>query len=311
MEGKAAMARLTDQAGFAAMTANLGARLAILAVWLLHFLPLAVLNPIGQGLGLVFYLFGRERRRVARINLALCFPELSPKARERLVRRHFRAFGRSFLERGILWWSKPARIERLVRVEGLEHWQAVRNGPVIWFAPHFVGLDMGGARLALMASAASMYSAQKNPVFDRLLFRGRTRFNEQRLFSRQDGVREVVKVIRAGVPFYYLPDMDFGPRDSIFVPFFGVPAATITGLSRLARMGRARVVPVVTRQLAGGRGYVLRFYPPWEDFPSDDIHADTRRMNAFIEERVREMPEQYFWLHKRFKTRPPGLPRLY
>lgn len=287
------------------------ARLGIFVVWLLHFLPLGLLNPFGQGLGLLFYGLGRERRQVARINIGLCFPELTRAEREKLVRRHFRAFGRSFLERGILWWSSAQRIRRLVRMEGVEHWQAVRGRPVIWFAPHFVGLDMGGARLALEANAASMYSAQKNPVFDRLLLRGRTRFNEQRLFSRQDGVREVVKVIRQGVPFYYLPDMDFGPRDSIFVPFFGVPAATITGLSRLARLGHAVVVPVVTRQLPGGQGYVLRFYPPWENFPTDDVEADTRRMNAFIEDRVREMPEQYFWLHKRFKTRPPGEPRLY
>lgn len=287
------------------------ARLGIFVVWLLHFLPLGLLNPFGQGLGLLFYGLGRERRQVARVNIGLCFPGLTRAEREKLVRRHFRAFGRSFLERGILWWSSAQRIRRLVRMEGVEHWQAVRGRPVIWFAPHFVGLDMGGARLALEENAASMYSAQKNPVFDRLLLRGRTRFNEQRLFSRQDGVREVVKVIRQGVPFYYLPDMDFGPRDSIFVPFFGVPAATITGLSRLARLGHAVVVPVVTRQLPGGQGYVLRFYPPWENFPTDDVEADTRRMNAFIEDRVREMPEQYFWLHKRFKTRPPGEPRLY
>lgn len=293
------------------MAGRIAARLMILAVWLLHFLPLWALNPLGQALGLAFYALGRERRRVARINLRLCFPELSGRERERLVRRHFRAFGRSFLERGILWWSSAERIRRLVRIEGMEHWQAVRDRPVIWFAPHFVGLDMGGARLALDANAASMYSAQKNPVFDRLLLKGRTRFNEQRLFSRQDGVREVVKAIREGRPLYYLPDMDFGPRDSIFVPFFGVPAATITGLSRLARMGRAVVVPAVTWQLPGGQGYVLRFYPAWENFPSDDVAADTRRMNAFIEDRVREMPEQYFWLHKRFKTRPPGEPRLY
>ncbi|MEO1767350.1 lysophospholipid acyltransferase family protein [Thiobacter aerophilum] len=287
------------------------ARFGIFLVWLTHFLPLALLNPLGQGVGLLFYALGRERRRVARINIGLCFPALSRAERERLVRRHFRAFGRSFLERGILWWSSPRRIRRLVRLEGVEHWQAVRGRPLIWFAPHFVGLDMGGARLALEANAASIYSAQKNPVFDRLLLKGRTRFNEQRLFSRQDGVREVVKVIRQGVPFYYLPDMDFGPRDSIFVPFFDVPAATITGLARLAKLGQAVVLPVVTRQLPGGQGYVLRFYPPWENFPSNDVLADTRRMNAFIEDRVREMPEQYFWLHKRFKTRPPGEPRLY
>ena len=156
-----------------------------------------------------------------------------------------------------------------------------------------------------------MYSKQKNPLLDRLLLQGRRRFNTPRLFSRQDSVRSVVKAVRDGMPFYYLPDMDFGARDSIFVPFFGVLAATITGVSRLARLADARVVPAVTRQLPGCQGYVLTFYPAWENFPSEDVAADTRRVNAFIEERVLEMPEQYYWLHKRFKTRPAGEQRLY
>jgi KDO2-lipid IV(A) lauroyltransferase len=131
------------------------------------------------------------------------------------------------------------------------------------------------------------------------------------LFSRHHGVRSVVKAIRRGLPFYYLPDMDFGARDSIFVPFFGVPAATVTGLSRIARMAGAVVVPVVTRQLPGAGGYRVRFFPAWRDFPSGDLERDARRMNDFIEERVLEMPEQYFWLHKRFKTRPAGEAKYY
>ena len=286
-------------------------RVAIFGFWLLHFLPLAWLNPIGQGLGLLFYAVGRERREVARINLRLCFPAWSDVDREQRVRQHFRVFGRSFLERGILWWSRPARIERLVRIEGGAHWQAVRGQPVILLAPHFVGLDMGGSRLSLEMQIASMYSKQKNPLADRLLLQGRRRFNAPRLFSRQDSVRSVVKAVRDGVPFYYLPDMDFGARDSIFVPFFNVSAATITGVARLARLAQARVVPAVTRQLPGGQGYVLRFYPAWENFPSDDIVADTRRVNAFIEARILEMPEQYYWLHKRFKTRPAGETKFY
>lgn len=286
-------------------------RVAIFGFWLLHFLPLAWLNPIGQGLGLLFYAVGRERREVARTNLRLCFPAWSDSVREQRVRQHFRVFGRSFLERGILWWSRPARIQRLVRIEGGSHWQAVRGQPVILLAPHFVGLDMGGSRLSLEMQIASMYSKQKNPLADRLLLQGRRRFNAPRLFSRQDSVRSVVKAVRDGVPFYYLPDMDFGARDSIFVPFFNVPAATITGVARLARLAHARVVPAVTRQLPGGQGYVLRFYPAWENFPSDDVVADTRRVNAFIEARILEMPEQYYWLHKRFKTRPDGENKFY
>jgi len=286
-------------------------RIAIFCFWLLHFLPLALLNPLGQGVGWLFYVLGRERREVARTNLRLCFPELSERERERRVRLHFRAFGRSFLERSYLWWSSAARLKRLVRIEGETHWQAVRGQPVILLAPHFVGLDMGGSRLSLDVQVASMYSKQKNPLVDRLLLQGRLRFNAPRLFSRQDSVRSVVKAVREGTPFYYLPDMDFGARDSIFVPFFGVPTATITGVARLARLAKAQIVPAVTRQLPGGQGYVLTFYPAWENFPTDDIAADTRRVNAFIEQRVLEMPAQYYWLHKRFKTRPEGEQRLY
>jgi len=286
-------------------------RFGIFVMWLLHFLPLWVLAPLGEGLGVLLYRFGRERRRVARINLRLCFPQMPDHEREKLVRRHFRAFGRSVLERSILWWSPKARIQRLVKIEGLEHWQAVRDRPVIWLAPHFVGLDMGGVRLTSEYPLVSMYSRQKNPIFNDLLLRSRTRFGTSHLVSRQEGIRPVVKQLKAGLPFYYLPDMDYGARDAVFVPFFGVPAATITALSRLAQMTGAAVVPCVTRQLAGGAGYVLRFYPAWTDFPGDSAEADTRRMNAFIEERVLEMPEQYFWLHKRFKTRPEGEARFY
>ena len=286
-------------------------RVGLGIIWLLHVLPLAVLSRIGSALGYVLYFTVASRRRVGLTNLRLCFPDWSERERRRLLRRHFQAFGRAILERGILWWSSKSRVMRLIRFEGLEHWQAVRGRPVIWLAPHFAGLDMGGTRLAAEFEAASMYSRQKDPLLDAILYHGRTRFVKPRLFSRQEGVRPLVRAMRDGLPFYYLPDMDFGPRDSVFVPFFGVPAATITGLSRLAKLAGASVVPVVTRQLPGGRGYVVRFYPAWTDFPTADPHADARRMNAFIEARVLEMPEQYHWLHKRFKTRPPGAARVY
>jgi KDO2-lipid IV(A) lauroyltransferase len=286
-------------------------RLGLGLIWLLHWLPLSVLAPLGSAVGLLLYAVARERRRVVLTNLRLCFPGLGEDERRQLARRHFAAFARALLEHGILWWGSRERVMRMVRVEGLEHWQAVQGRPVIWLAPHFVGLDMGGSRIITEWQGISVYSQQKNPVFDRVLLHGRTRFVKPVLFSRQDGIRPVVKAMRTGLPFYYLPDMDFGERDSIFVPFFGVPAATITGLARMAQLARAVVQPVVTTQLPGGGGYVLRFYPAWENYPSGDLAADTRRMNAFIEERVREMPEQYYWLHKRFKTRPPGEARFY
>jgi KDO2-lipid IV(A) lauroyltransferase len=286
-------------------------RFGIAIIWLLHLLPLQVLAPLGHIAGWLLYWVARERRHVALTNLKLCFPECSEDERRRMARAHFQALARSLLEHGLLWWSSKSRLQKLVRVEGLEHWQAVAGKPVIWFAPHFIGLDMGGTRIITEWRGVSVYSKQKNPVFDKVLLHGRTRFVTPVLFSRQDGIRPVVKAMREGLPFYYLPDMDFGERDSIFVPFFGVPAATITGLSRLAHLARAVVLPAVTRQLPGAQGYELRFYPAWENFPTGDAEADTRRMNAFIEERVREMPEQYYWVHKRFKTRPPGEASVY
>lgn len=286
-------------------------RFGIAILWLLRFLPLALLNPLGQVVGITFYALGRERRRVVQTNLALCFPQMASKEREAMVRRHFRVLGRAFLEHGIFWWSSAQRIQRLVRIEGAAHLEALKGQPVMLLAPHFVGLDMGGVRISIEHQVASMYAKQKNPVVDALLLHGRKRFNAPRLFSRSDNVRSVVKALREGLPFYYLPDMDLGRRDSIFVPFFGVPTATITAPSRLALMGRATVLPVVTRMLPGSAGYVLQIYPPLENFPSEDVVHDTQIMNAFIEARVRELPEQYFWVHKRFKTRPEGEPSFY
>lgn len=286
-------------------------RIGLALMWLLHFLPLPLLAFLGETLGLLLYLIGRERRRVARINLRLCFPAMNDSSRESLLRSHFRALGRSFLEHCLLWWSSKSRIKRLIRIEGIENWDAVSDRPVIWLAPHFVGLDMGGVRLSCDFPAVSVYSHQKNPKFDEMLLHGRRRFGTSTLLSRQEGLRPVIRAMKKGLPFYYLPDMDFGIRDGSFVPFFGVQAATVTGLSRLAAMTGAAIVPCVTRQLPWGRGYVARFYPAWQNFPTDDIEADTRRMNAFIEERVLEMPEQYYWLHKRFKTRPDGEASFY
>ena len=287
------------------------ARVGLAAMRLLHLLPLAVLARGGAALGMLLYTFGRERRNVCLLNLARCFPHIDASERSALARRHFRAVGRSLLERGILWWAPRERILGMVRLVGVEHLRALAGQPVILLAPHFVSLDVGFARLACEIDLASIYSIQKSAVMNRQLFAGRTRFGSQRLYSRQAGVRPALGALKQGVPFYYLPDQDYGPRDALFVPFFGVPAATITGLSRLARLARARVVPCVTRMLPRGEGYEVRCYPAWETYPSGDLAADTRRMNAFVEARVREMPEQYFWTHKRFKTRPAGEAKWY
>ena len=281
-------------------------RLGLGLIWLLHFLPLAVLSRIGAALGMLLYALARARRHVVLTNLRLCFPGLSEAARGDLARRHFRAFGRSLLEHGILWWGSKQQVCNLVRIEGLEHWRGIEKRPVILLAPHFIGLDMGGIRLAADYRLNSVYSRQKSAAADAILIHGRTRFGQTRLFARQDGIRPMIRSLKNGEPFYYLPDMDLGSRDSVFAPFFGVQAATITALARIAQLAGAAIVPCVTRQLPGGAGYLVRLYPAWLDYPGGDPDADARRMNAFIEERVREAPEQYYWLHKRFKTRPAG-----
>jgi KDO2-lipid IV(A) lauroyltransferase len=277
-------------------------------MWLVRLLPLALVAAVGNAVGAALFWLIAERRRVVRINLQKCFPHMPPERREKLARAHFRAFGRSFIERGVLWWSRRARLERAIRIEGIEHLKAA-GARVIVFAPHFVGLDAALLRLSLEFRVCGMYAKQKDPLFDRLLERGRARFGGQG-FSRQEGLRASLRPMKSGALYCYLPDLDFGRKHSIFAPFFGVQAATIDALPQIARLLRAAIVPCVARMLPGG-GYVAQIYPAWSGFPSGDDAADVRRMLAFIEERVLETPEQYYWLHKRFKTRPEGEAAFY
>ena len=286
-------------------------RLAIGVFWLLHFLPLAVLARIGAVAGLAFMVFGRERREVARTNLALCFPGWDKARRKAVLRAHFRALGRSFVEAGIVWWGSEKRIRRIVRIEGEEYVRAQGDRRVIFLVPHFAGIEMEGLRVSLDYKGMAVYSHQKNRVFDEFLVRVRSRFPGTRMAARQEGVKTLLRGFKDGLGLQLSPDLDLGPRDALFVPFFGVQAATVTALSRLARLANAVIVPVVVRQLPGGEGYVLRMYPAWENYPGESVEADTRHMNAFIEQRILEMPEQYYWVHKRFKTRPEGEPRIY
>lgn len=281
-------------------------RLIFALLWIAHFLPNRALAAIGNIVGMLLFWLIPERRHVTRINLEKCFPQMPAAEREALARAHFRAFARSFVDRSLLWWAPRARVEALVRIEGLEHLRKLAGQPVILFAPHFVGMDAGGTRVTCEADIVSMYSNQKDEKFNELLLRGRSRFGDQLMVSRQQGIRATLTAMRAGRPFYYLPDQDFGPRDAIFVPFFGIPAATVPGLARIARLAGAKVLPCVTRLLPAGEGYAVRIEPPWENFPGADLAADTRRMNEYIERRVLDMPEQYLWMHKRFKTRPEG-----
>ncbi len=285
------------------------ARIGVGVLRLLAQLPLPVLRLLGMGIGELTYWLAVPRRRVALRNLEACMPALSAAERRRLARRHFRCFMASFLERFVFWTASPERIRRIVRIVGREHFDAQRGRPVLMLAAHFVGIDAGGTRFALETGFIGMYAQQKSRVLTEVMTRGRTRFGGVRMILRNEGVRVAVRAMREGMSFYLLPDMDLGARDSVFVPFFGVPAATVTSAARLARITGAAVVPAITRMTR--EGYEIRFYPAWDDFPGTDDVAAVARMNAFIEARILEMPEQYLWTHRRFKTRPPGEPDFY
>ncbi len=287
------------------------ARLGVFLLWLIHFLPYRVQGLIGDGLGVLLHLFAHTRRHIATVNLRLCFPDMPKAERARMVRQNVQFFTRSVIERGILWWGSRARLQKLIRVEGREHFDNALGQPLILLTAHFVGLDAGGSWIIQNANAVSVYARQKNRFLGKIILEKRGRFGRQLLYARQEGLRPVVKALRAGYPFYYFTDQDFSTKDSLFVPFFGIPTATLATLPRLVGMAGAKVVPCMTRMLPDYQGYEVRFYPAWENYPTDDAMADTRRMNEFIEQRVLEMPEQYFWLHRRFKTRPDGGENFY
>ncbi len=281
-------------------------RLAIGLAWLLSRLAPAFRRRVCEALAIAFMRVGRERRTVADLNLRMCFPTLPDTARAVLLRDHFRALGRGLALACTAWFRSAEEIQATVRVEGLAHLLAVRDRPRILLAPHFVSLDTAAIRLSIEHAAVAMYSTQKSPVFDRFLVARRTRFRAIRMIPRASGARPVLRALQEGMPLFLQPDLDFGPRDSIFVPFFGVATATTTALSRLARITGAAVLPVVAEQTADGEGCVVRIGRPIDGFPGVSVEADTRRMNEIIEENVRRIPAQYWWIHKRFKTRPPG-----
>ncbi len=298
------MKRFLSRAGSHAMVAFL---------WCFQWLPLAWQAAIGRAMGAVLWRVAGSRRRITLRNLELCFPEKSAQERERIAREVFAAFSRSVLERGLLWFASPARLRRLIRLEGDWQFADRHEGPVMWLVPHFVGLDVAGVavQLNIRRGLASIYQEQSNKVIDAVMRRARLRHGNTEIFSRAEGARPLLKAVRKGYGFFNLPDMDFGGRDAEFVPFFGVPASTLVAPSRMARSLGMTVQPVVARLLPGGLGYSVRFLPPWTDFPTDDPVADARRMNAWIEQQVLDCPGQYFWVHKRFKTRPAGEPSLY
>ena len=291
----------------------MGARIILAALWLLHWLPLAWQAALGRNLGRLLHATAGTRRRIALRNLALCFPEQPQAQRERLAGEHFEWLGRSILERGLLWYASPERLKRLIHIEGDVGLAEHSERPVMWLVPHFMALDVAGAAVLLFQKrkGISIYQEQSDPVMDAAIRRGRLRLGNAEIFPRDDSAKALLRAIRRGDAFFNLPDMDFGARDAAFVPFFGVPAATLLAPSRLARALNMVVQPVIAETLPGGQGYRVRFMPAWTDFPTEDAMADTVAMNRWIEAEIRRNPAQYLWVHKRFKTRPAGEAALY
>jgi len=277
----------------------------------LILLPWSWQLRVGRAVGRLVLPVARRRARIARRNIDLCFPELSDTQRTRMLVENFESMGIGLLEMAMSWWAPEYRLHRLVAIEGLDNLQAAlaAGRGAILLSAHFTTMEIGGRLLSLFAPFQVLYREHKNPALEYVISHGRRRFT-QRAIPRDD-LLAVRSSLRSNIPVWYAPDQDFGIGKGIFAPFFGIPAATITATSRLARAARAPVVPFVQTRLPGARGYRLTLYPALEDFPGHDIGEDTRRINEFLEARIREQPEQYLWAHRRFKTRPAGMPSVY
>jgi Kdo2-lipid IVA lauroyltransferase/acyltransferase len=302
---------------------KLGAYLAIGLMQLLAILPLRWVRGLGWLLGSLLFFVLNSRRNVAIVNLTLCFPEHSKQQIRRLARQNFIYYMQALLDRGWLWHGSAAVTLRRLKITGaLEQLlpnEQNRNEPVVLFVPHFVGLDAGNTAFTqqIPRKLITIYTNQANKTIDAWILKRRARFGNVRLFGRIAGVKEIVAALRSGEMLGILPDMGFGPEESIVVPFYGIPTYTVPSLHRFTRLGTvkgsvkgaAKLIPVLNRMTT--YGYEIEILPAWDNFPSDNMEADTARMNKELEKYIETMPAQYFWVHKRFKDRPQGEKSVY
>jgi KDO2-lipid IV(A) lauroyltransferase len=294
------------------MLSRLGARLAIGLLKLFALLPYGLIARLGDGLGWLLYQIPSRRRRIVHINLKLCFPEWSDEHREEVAQKHFRHAIRSYLERSVQWFGSAKKLEKLIQLDSAIDLTDPNLPPTLFLGFHFVGIEAGSIFLnySLRRQCGSLYQPMSNPELEAVAKAARARFGAD-MASRADSARVVLRWLRDRKPVMLGADMDYGMRNSTFVPFFGVPTCTLTAVGRLAKVGNAQVVPFIGEVLPNYKGYRLKVFKPWEHYPTGDDEADARRMNAFLEEQIPAMPEQYYWVHKRFKTRPPGEPSVY
>ena len=281
-----------------------------LGLWrLVIFLPFPILLAIGWCLGIILFLIPSSRKHVARKNIEICFPDLTQKQKESLLFKNFINLGLAVIETGIAWWWSIKRLSRIVHFEGLEHLDS-ENG-VLLLGIHYTTLEIGAASILLRRQMDGMYREHKNEVFNYVQLMGRrSKSNQCILYERRD-VRSMMKALKNGRTVWYGPDQDYGLVQGMFVPFFGTEAATVTGTSRFARVSDAAVVPFSHIRLPRAEGYKVVIYPKLENFPSEDLKQDTTRINAEIERLIMIKPDQYLWVHRRFKNRPEGDKDLY
>jgi Kdo2-lipid IVA lauroyltransferase/acyltransferase len=286
--------------------------LGVAVIWLIARLPPRALAWLGRRLGALVTRMPSARRHIAQTNIALCFPTLDAAARAALVDANLRDIGMMLVEFALGWMGSDKRMADIpTRIEGLEHLEAARaqGRGVLLVGGHFSHLELCARLVSQRIRIAGMYRKMDSTVFEWVVLRARLHYAAA-MFDKDD-IRGAVKYLRSGGTLWYAPDQDMRSKDTVFVPFFGVPAATITATHHLARLSGAVVIPFFHRRLEDGRSYALRLGAPLEAFPGADVLADTARVNDCIEQMVREAPEQYLWVHKRFKTRPPGQPAIY
>ena len=275
-------------------------------------LPRSIAGKIGDALGDVYRRFNKKRARIVDINLKLCFPALSIIERDKLARDHFRYYGRAVFDLGLIWWASEKRLSRLIRFNNQEQYlQTLSEHNVILLLPHMVGLDCSGVFASTLHPSMSMMKVQRNELFNWQLWKGRTRFKPTRVVMRDQGLRPLIRAIRQNVACYYLPDEDFGESDlTIYAPFFGQASSTLTPLSAMAKLTKAKVVPIYPIMRKDG-GYDVTFDAPLENFPSGNDLQDATRVNEVIEKCISLAPAQYMWTLRWFKTQPNGAPSPY
>lgn len=273
-------------------------------------LPYPVLARVGEALGALLYLIPSKRRRILRTNLAMCFPEKTAAQREAMASATFRHVIRSYAERAYQWYGSANTLSKLMHIDSAIELSDNYEQPTIFLAFHFAGIEAGCVSYSTLHPVASVYTPMSDVVTNQIALSQRARFGVE-MIPRKDSARKILRVLKTGKPVMLAADMDFGLRDSVFVPFFGTAACTLTAVSRLASASGARVIPFVTEVLPNYKGYRLRLFDAFENYPSGDPSADALRMNQFLETQIRRLPNQYYWVHRRFKRRPPGEAPVY